>query len=78
MGECNHRLFLNVVFYDFLYILQQLLVFVATAAIKSGGKYGDDFKDILCKFLFKPNILVAFIDDDHLNMLLRSRLRPFL
>ena len=54
MSECNHRLFLNVVLYCLLYVLQQLLVFVATTAIKTGGKYGDDFKDILCEFLFKP------------------------
>ena len=33
MGEYNHRLFLNVVLYCFLYVLQQLLVFVSTAAI---------------------------------------------
>lgn len=35
MSECNHRLFLNVVFYCFLYVIQQLLVFVTTAAIIS-------------------------------------------
>lgn len=63
VGDCNHVLFLDVVLYSFLNILQQLLVFVATASIEAGGKYGDDFKDVLGKFLFKSNVLITFVDD---------------
>ena len=63
MGECNHVLFLNVVLYGFLNILQQLLVFVTTVSIKTGGKYGNDFKDVLGKFLLKLNVLITFVDD---------------